>query len=195
MKPDHPPAGPRPRRTIPWQRWAGPLLFAALTAAGAQIRVQIFAIPFTLQSMAVYGSGLFLGWPGGMISQAAYLLLGLFFPVFAGEGLGWDYLIHRPTSGYLWGFLLSSGVIGWLSGRTRGPGGYFLAVAAGSVVLFGCGVTWLHLAAAHPTWGESLRKGWLNLWYVDLAKIVFTVTIYSLYQRYGNRAANPTASL
>lgn len=161
------------------------LLFTLLTIAGAKLRLTIFAIPFTLQTVAVYGSGLFLGGPGGFLSQALYLAVGLFFPVFAGEGFGWDYLTNRPTSGYLWGFLLSSGVIGILSRRFPGLMGSFLAVAAGSAGLFTCGVIWLHLAVGHETWSESIRMGWLNLWTVDLAKITFTVSIYSLWKKYG----------
>ena len=58
---------------------AGIVGFAALTALGAQFRLYLWEVPFTLQTLAVYGSGLYLGWRNGLLAQGLYLLVGLFF--------------------------------------------------------------------------------------------------------------------
>ena len=65
---------------------AGIVGFALLAVLGAQVRIYLWEVPITLQTLAVYGSGLFLGWRNGTLSMLLYLTLGLFFPVFAGEG-------------------------------------------------------------------------------------------------------------
>ena len=50
---------------------------------------------------------------------------------------------------------------------------------AGSLVLFTLGVSWLHFAAGHTTWLESIDKGWLRFVPVDLAKILLIGMIYT----------------
>lgn len=82
-------------------------LFASLTATGAYIRIPMYPVPITLQTLFVVLSGVFLGSPYGPISQLLYLGIGLIgFPVFA-EGGGPAY-IFKPTFGYLLGFPLGS---------------------------------------------------------------------------------------
>ena len=45
-------------------------------------------------------------------------------------------------------------------------------------MLFACGVTWLHYAAGHATWLESLDKGWLRFVAWDLTKVALVATLY-----------------
>ena len=91
-------------------------LFAALTAAGAFIRidlpVQPFPMHFTLQIFFALLSGFILGPRLGAVSVGIYLAVGLVgIPVFAAGG-GPAYLI-RPTFGFLLGFLFAA----WLAGK------------------------------------------------------------------------------
>lgn len=158
---------------------AGIVLFAALTALGAQFRVAIWEVPFTLQTLAVYGSGLFLGWRNGLLAQALYLTAGLFLPVFAGDGHGIVYLSGAVTTGYLIGYPLSAAAGGWLSKRWNSGVGVFLSLAAASAVLFACGVTWLHYAAGHETWLQTLDRGWLRFVPIDLIKILAVTFVYA----------------
>ncbi len=83
---------------------AGIVGFAILTVLGAQVRIYLWEVPFTLQTVAVYGSGLYLGWRNGAAAQVLYLLLGLVFPVYAGDGYGAQYLFSAVSAGYLFGF-------------------------------------------------------------------------------------------
>ena len=62
-------------------------------------------------------------------------------------------------------------LVGALTERWNSLLGSALAMAVGMVVLFTCGVVWLHVAAGHATWGESVVKGALLFVVWDLAKV------------------------
>ena len=157
---------------------AGIVGFALLTALGAQFRLYLWEVPFTLQTFAVYGSGLYLGWRNGLLAQGLYLLLGLFLPVYAGDTFGPAYLFGAVSAGYLLAYPLAAALVGWVSSRFNGLTGSVLSMFAGSLVLFSLGVTWLHYAADHVTWFESIDKGWLRFAPVDLAKILAIALLY-----------------
>ncbi len=162
---------------------AGIVGFALLAVLGAQVRIYLWEIPITLQTVAVYGSGLFLGWRNGLLAMGLYLLLGLFFPVFAGEGFGAAYLLGALSAGYLLAMPLVAAAVGAASARWNSFAGSFLSVALGSVVLFTCGVVWLHFAAGHATWAESIYKGWALLALWDLAKLLLVSGAYTGIRR------------
>jgi len=145
--------------------------FALLAALGAQFRLYLWEVPVTLQTVAIYGSGLFLGSRNGLLAMALYLAVGLFFPVFAGDAYGPAYLFGAASAGYLLAAPFVALTVGALSRRWNTLAGSALALLAGSAVLFTCGVTWLHFAAGHATWVESITKGWLLFVVWDLAKI------------------------
>ncbi|MBX2822936.1 MAG: biotin transporter BioY [Rhodothermaceae bacterium] len=153
--------------------------FALLTILGAQVRIYLWEVPFTLQTLAVYGSGLYLGWRGGLLSQLLYIGIGMLFPVFAGEGYGFAYLAAAASAGYLLAYPLSAAVIGLLSKKWNSLTGSSLSIIAGSICMFTIGVIWLHYAAGHATWMESLDKGWLRFIPVDVAKILLVSMIYT----------------
>ncbi len=158
--------------------------FAALTAAGAQVRLYLWEVPFTLQTLAVYGSGLFLGARNGFFAQVLYLALGLVLPVYAGGNIGPAYLFAAASAGYLLAFPLVAAVVGRLSDRWNSLAGTTAAMLCGSALLFTVGVVWLHQAAGHATWLESLDKGWLRFIPADLAKVFATGALYVGVRRF-----------
>lgn len=158
---------------------AGVVGFALLTALGAQVRIYLWEVPFTLQTVAVFGSGLFLGWRNGMLAQLLYLTLGLFAPVFAGEGHGLSYLLGAVSAGYLLGYPLAAAAIGYLSRRWNTLTGSTLSMAVGSLIFFATGVIWLHYAAGHATWFESIDKGFIRFIPIDIAKMLAVSILYS----------------
>ena len=162
----------------------GIVSFALLTALGAQVRIYLWEVPITMQTLFVYGSGLYLGWRGAGLAMLLYLTLGMFFPVFAGDGFGPAYLFGAVSAGYLLGMPLAATVIGRLSGRWNTLTGSLLSVIAGSLALFTVGVLWLHFAADHATWFESIDKGWLRFVVFDLAKILFVGLVYTGTRRF-----------
>jgi len=153
--------------------------FALLTAAGSQVRLYLWEVPFTLQTLAVYGSGLYLGWRNGLLAQLLYLCRGLFIPVYAGEGFGPAYLFSAVTAGYLLGFPIAAMVSGLISRHWNSLTGSFISLLAGSISLFTLGVIWFHYAAGHGTWFESIDRGWLRFAAVDLAKILGVALVYT----------------
>ena len=87
------------------------ILFAALTALGAYIKIPIQPVPVTLQVFFALLSGALLGAELGALSQVLYLLAGLLgLPVFAFGG-GLTYVL-QPTFGYLIGYVLAAYVVG-----------------------------------------------------------------------------------
>ena len=158
--------------------------FALLTALGAQVRIYLWEVPITMQTLFVYGSGLYLGWRNGMLAMLLYLTLGLLFPVYAGDSFGPAYLFGAVSAGYLLGMPLSAAVIGRLSRRWNTLSGSILAVLGGSLALFTVGVVWLHFAADHTSWIESIDKGWLRFVLFDLAKVLFVGLVYTGTRRF-----------
>lgn len=81
-------------------------VFCAVIAVVAQIALPLpGGVPLTLQTFAIAFCGYCLGWQGGVVAVASYLLLGgCGLPVFSslGGGIGW---LLGPTGGFLWGFL------------------------------------------------------------------------------------------
>ncbi len=92
-------------------------LMVALTVLGAYIRIPMFPVAITLQTMMVLLSGLLLGSRWGAITQIAYALLGLFgLPVFAGGSSGLTAFL-MPSFGFVLSFPVSAAIAG--AGRTR----------------------------------------------------------------------------
>lgn len=157
--------------------------FAALAALGAHVRIYLWEVPITLQTVAVYGAGLFLGGRNGLLAMALYLTAGMFFPVFAGDGYGPAYLFGAVTAGYLLAYPAVALLVGTLTARWNTGVGAALAMLLGSALLFACGVVWLHVAAGHATWWESIDKGWLRFVVWDAAKIGLVATGYAAARR------------
>lgn len=162
----------------------GIVAFALLTALAANVRVYVWEVPFTLQTLALYGAGLFLGGRNGALSQLLYLGLGLVLPVFAGSEFGPAYLLGA-TGGYLIAAPLAAYVAGRLTRRFNTLAGSIVALVAASAVLFTVGVVWLHFAAGHATWLESIDKGFLRFAVIDAAKIGLAALLYSGVRKLG----------
>lgn len=110
-------------------------LSAALLALCAWLVVPA-AVPFTLQTLGVYLVLLLFGGRCGVITVAAYLLLGAVgLPVFAG-GLGGFSVLCGVTGGYLWGFLLAA-FLYLLCARWR-----VLALVLGQLAGYALGTVW-----------------------------------------------------
>lgn len=158
---------------------AGVVGFALLAVLGAQVHVYLWEVPITLQTVAVYGSGLFLGWRNGLLAMGLYLALGLFLPVFAGGGYGPAYLYGAASGGYLLAAPFVAAAVGAASRRWNTLAGSAIAVGLGSLLLFATGVIWLHYAVGHLTWAESIDKGWLRFALWDLAKVGLVAGLYT----------------
>jgi biotin transport system substrate-specific component len=127
-------------------------LFAALTAVSAWVAIPLPYVPVTLQTFFVMLSGAVLGPYFGALSMAAYLILGFAgLPVFARGQAGLGVLVG-PTGGYLVGFVLCATITGALARMRKKPGAlwYALAMAAGTLAIYACGVTQLSIVLHMP---------------------------------------------
>jgi len=138
-------------------------LGALLTVLGAQISIPVpgSPVPVTGQTLAVVIAGAALGARRGAASQALYLLLGLMLPVYADGAQGWE-VVWGASGGYLVGFIVAAGLIGWLAehGADRRPVLAFLAFCGGQLAVFGIGVPWLKIATG-MSWDDAIRDGFL----------------------------------
>ncbi|HYE57994.1 MAG TPA: biotin transporter BioY [Rhodothermales bacterium] len=156
---------------------AGIAVFTLLMVLGAQVRIPLFEVPFTLQTLAVYGAGLFLGARSGALSGLLYLVLGLFLPVFAGAEYGAGYLLGA-TGGYLVALPLVAFVAGRLTEQRRSWLGSVAACLASLVVLFTLGLVWFKLVSGY-SWGTVLARGLFPFVLFDLAKIGVATFAYA----------------
>ncbi|HUU78086.1 MAG TPA: biotin transporter BioY [candidate division Zixibacteria bacterium] len=87
---------------------------ACLTGLFAQIKIYLpwTPIPITLQTLAVLGSGIFLGAFYGSLSQYIYLIFGIIgIPWFTGKNAGIS-VLFGASGGYLIGFIIASYLTG-----------------------------------------------------------------------------------
>lgn len=113
-------------------------LFAALTAAGAFVRVPVGGLIYTLQLLFTLLSGALLGAKHGALSQLLYVALGLCgLPVFGGGG-GVTYLL-QPTCG----FVLALPLCAWLVGQLRGR--LVPACLMGTAAVYAAGLLYMAL--------------------------------------------------
>lgn len=110
-------------------------LFAALTAAGAYIKIPAPLAPITLQVFFALASGMLLGRKYGPASQLLYALLGLIgLPFFSGGG-GIGYIL-TPSFGFIAGFIGMSWLTGRLSEGKRGLLRLFAACLSGTILMY-----------------------------------------------------------
>ena len=147
------------------------VLFSAFIALTAQVEIPLWPVPLTLQTLGVLFSGAVLGSRRGTVALLLYLTEGaLGLPVFAGGASGVGYMLG-PTGGYLVGFVVAAGAVGWLAQRGWDRRLLWAAVAMviGNGVIYVCGVAWLAVFLGDP-WG-ALFKGLLLFLIGDLIKI------------------------
>lgn len=168
----------------------GVVSFIALTVAGAYIRIPLpfTPVPITLQTFFVLLAGAFLGKKLGTLSQAGYLLVGIFgVPVFTGGLYGFARLFG-PTGGYLLGFAAASFIIGYLLGKDiEAP---FVKIAGamlvGLAVLFTLGTIQLAVIM-HISLAKAAALGVLPFIPGDIIKLLAAATIYQQVQKQARR--------
>lgn len=93
-------------------------LFTALIIAGAYISIPFPFVPLTFQTVFATLAGLLMGWKKGMLSTAAYMILGLAgVPVFTSGG-GFSYVL-KPSFGFVVGFVAAAVTGGLFFGGSK----------------------------------------------------------------------------
>ena len=162
-------------------------LFAAIMAVCSWITIPT-AVPFTLQTFAVFCTLGALGGQWGTISVLVYLLVGLAgVPVFAGFSSGLPALM-TPSGGYLIGFLFTA-LAYW--GITTVFGNKLLvtiiAMVAGLLVCYAFGTAWFVLvySRTEPV-GILTALSWCVFPFIipDGMKIALAIVISSRVRRF-----------
>ena len=152
-----------------------------VTAAAAQVEIRLpwTPVPITGQSFAVLLSGLVLGSRRAFLAQMLYLSEGVLgLPFFSGGAAGLAHLVG-PTGGYLVAFPFAAAFTGFLAERgwDRRPVTMFLAMLAGSTIVFGLGLAQLSRFVPADT---LLATGLLPFVPGDLIKSALAAGIFPL---------------
>jgi biotin transport system substrate-specific component len=154
---------PRARSKVAWRvllAFGGSWLVAGL--AQIEIPLPFTPVPITGQTLGVLLVGSSLG-PGlGAVSMALYLAQGaLGLPFYSGGDSGAEFLrLSAVTGGYLWGFIVSAMVVGFLAERgwDRSIRSSIGAMFLGELALYLVAIPWLMQALDVPL-GEALELG------------------------------------
>lgn len=155
---------------------------SALLAISAQIKIPLYPVPVTGQTLVVLLIGMAYGSRLGAATLIAYLVEGgMGLPVFAGGGAGWATLAG-PTGGYLIGFLVAAFVLGLLAerGMGRGPISTGLAMLVGTALIYVFGVT--HLSG-FIGFEKAIAAGLMPFLYGDTLKLIVAAGLMPLAWR------------
>ncbi|MEP7172872.1 MAG: biotin transporter BioY [Aestuariivirga sp.] len=124
------------------------LLGSAIVAVSAQLSVPLYPVPMTLQTLAVLAVGAAYGARLGALTLALYAFEGAIgLPVFANFEGGLFLLTGEitPRGGYIIGFILAAGLVGYLVEKGWGANVFKLCTAMlmGAAVVYVPGLIWL----------------------------------------------------
>lgn len=152
----------------------------ALMTLAAKIRVPMWPVPITMQTFGVLTIGTVLGLRLGLFAMVGYLALGMLgVQVFTGESAGLAYMAG-PTGGYLVGFAVAAGVMGYLARRgwDRSVASMAGAMLIGNAIIyvFGlAGMSMIFLADKGAAW--VLQYGFTNFIVGDALKLVLAALV------------------
>ena len=120
---------------------------AILTGIAAQIAIPLpfTPVPISLQTFTVLLAGAALGPMRAVAAMILYLAAGAAgVPWFSDTTAGWAF----PSFGYVLGFVLAAGLVGWLArrGADRSVPGTIATMVAGNLVIYAVGVPYLAAA-------------------------------------------------
>lgn len=158
---------------------------AGLTALLAQVAIPVppSPVPVTGQTLAVALVGATLGARRGTAAMLLYAILGLFLPVYAEGASGWD-VITGASGGYILGFIVATGVVGYLAerGADRKVLTAFVAFVAAQLIIFAFGLVGLKMAVGE-SWSWTVHNGFTIFIVGGLIKaIVGAIVLPSAWQ-------------
>lgn len=154
-------------------------IFVALMAICSWISIPT-AVPFTLQTFAVFMAVGLLGGKLGTLAVIVYILLGsIGIPVFAGftGGIG---VLFGSTGGYIFGFILTA-LSYWLITKIFGKKTWVIVIAMiiGLVICYAFGTVWFMFLYAKTSGPVSLATtlGWCVIPFIipDVIKIALAL--------------------
>ncbi len=172
---------------------------AGLTAALAQGRFFLpdNPVPITFQTYGVLLTGGLLGFRWGLASAVVYYLAGMVgVPVFQSGGSGWQYVAHGVTGGYLLGFILATGVTGYMSQRGWNRGASLWPMTLSALLVYGPGLIWLAVFDfGWPAEGQLFSSGMYPFIPGDIVKVMLAaLTVGVLWKVADSRSLDRAGS-
>jgi biotin transport system substrate-specific component len=175
-----------PRSRV-WHRAVAAAFFVLLTAGLAQARFYLpdNPVPITFQTFGVLLTGGVLGWRWGLTSAVVYFLVGMAgLPVFQGGHSGWTYVVQGATGGYLIGFILATGVVGYLSQRGWNRGRSLWPMLVSALLVYVPGLLWLVVFDfGWPKEGQLFSAGMYPFIPGDIVKLMLAAVATGLLWR------------
>ncbi len=177
-------------------RWMRAAILVSLgvvaMAIAAKVRIPMWPVPITMQTFVVLTVGAAYGAGLGITTMLAYLAVGaLGFDIFTSstaEKNGLEYMMGG-SGGYLVGFVLAAGVLGWLArkGWDRSIPSMALAMLIGSVLIYVPGLVWLNLQSYSQGWSWTIANGLTPFLVGDALKLALAAivmpTLWTLYKK------------
>lgn len=139
------------------------------------IHLSFTPVPITGQTLGVLLAGTALGWKRGTAAMVLYALAGVVgIPWFAGHESGYV----GASFGYIVGFVLCAGLCGFLAerGADRSLLKSVPVMAAGEIMMYGVGVTWLAVDL-HVGPGRAIALGLTPFLAGDAIKAALAATL------------------
>jgi len=173
------------------------VLFANFIALSARLAIPLPFSPVevTGETLAVLLAGLALGPRRGMASVLVFLGEGAIgLPVFQGATGGAAMLVG-PTGGYLWGFILAAGLVGYLAqrGAARRHWTLLLVLVAGNLVIYLTGAGWLSRVLPGGL-AAAIMAGIVPFLPGDAVKCLIAAGVLPSAVRFVNRLVGPDSA-
>lgn len=139
-----------------------------------QVRVQVYAVPFTLQSLVVLWTAMVYPRHLALMSQnVIYWLVLAGVPSLSHAGIGMAALLG-PTAGYLMGFYVATVFLANTESYRRGQplSVWLLWAGLAQILIWFSGVTWLTLSLGFV---QAISVGLLPFLLPDMVKLVAAV--------------------
>jgi biotin transport system substrate-specific component len=173
------------------------VLGSAFLAAAAHISFPLFftPVPFTLQPFAVLLLALLLDPAVAFATLFAYLVEGASgLPVFAPTSSATAFHLMGPSGGYLLSYPFAALLVSKLY-RIRRPASFTFAAlcaAAGAIVYFACGASWLSVVMHQPA-SIALKLAVWPFLAGDALKVILAAAIVTGFSRWRSRQNSETA--
>jgi biotin transport system substrate-specific component len=154
------------------------ILGSLVVAAAAHVTVVQLPVPLTLQTLAVLCIGAAFGSRLGAATLALYAVEGAVgLPVFAPTPDGYPGIVG-PTGGYIIGFILAAGLVGWLAekGWDRSIPKMLFATLLGGAILYVPGLIWLSFFVGGMA--PAIEYGLVPFWLADIVKAVIAALAF-----------------